>query len=159
MKHSKVLANQKIIRRYQHRSWYLMVILIFIAAGAIVFATTPKVISPCASTGCQIAHVYEKESKTQLEEMISYIVKTFEPEGSLVVFQALEVAQCESHWNPQAYNYNTNLTGDYGLFQINTVHIVRYGSGFMYDWKTNVDVAYKIYKSSGWNPWVCWKLL
>ena len=156
MKNSKVLANQKIIRRYQWRWYYCAVILIFICAGAIVFATKPKVISPCASTGCMI---YSKESKSQLQEMIDYIIKVFEPEGSLVVFQALEIAQCESHWRPQAYHYNTNYTSDYGLFQINTVHVLRYGTGFFHDWKENVNVAYKIYKSSGWNPWVCWKLL
>jgi phosphomevalonate kinase len=103
--------------------------------------------------------IYSQESKSKLQEMIDYIIKTFEPEGSLVVFQALEIAQCESHWRPNAYHYNTNTTGDYGLFQINSVHVFRYGTGFMYDWKKNVDTAYKIYKSSGWNPWVCWNLI
>lgn len=158
MKHTK-RPNWHIVRRYQIRSWYLSVILFFCAVGAVLYWTRIPVISPCPDAGCKVNVLYVKEHRSELEEMINYIVKTFEKEGNVVVFQAMLIAQCESRWNPKAYNYNTNGTSDYGLFQINTVHVLRYGTGFYYDWKQNVDVAYKIYKQSGWNPWVCKEVL
>jgi len=49
---SKVLANQKIIRRYQHRSWFLSVILFFLAVGVVLYWTRIPVISPCPDDGC-----------------------------------------------------------------------------------------------------------
>ena len=154
---SKVLANQKIIRRYQHRSWFLMVILFFILVGIVLYVTKEKVISPCPNdcSGAMVKVVYASEEKTELEQMVSYITQVFQPEGKQVVYQALQIAQCESKWNPKAYNFNTNGSSDYGLFQINSVHEKRYGQGFMYSWKANVDTAFALYKFQGWRPWVC----
>jgi hypothetical protein len=151
--------NQKIIRRYQHEKWALCFVLVFICAWLLLKATEPKIISPCPDYGCSIPVVYVTEDKTELEKAISYVIKKFEPEGMVVVIQALDIMKCESHLNINAYNYNTNGSGDYGLFQINSIHVKRYGDKFMHDWKANIDVAFDLYKHQSWNPWVCWKLL
>jgi len=52
MKNSKVLANQKIIRRYQWRWYYCVTILIFIAAWGVIKVIETPVISPCPDSGC-----------------------------------------------------------------------------------------------------------
>ncbi len=103
--------NQKIIRRYQYRSWYLLVILIFICAGAIVFATKPKVISPCASTGCQIAHVYTRENLTVQEQVLIAGVREFGLDNAQSL---LNIVMRESSFKHDAVN---GSSGACGLFQ------------------------------------------
>lgn len=117
----------------------------------------PHITSPCPPDGCFVKTVMAYEQKSKLREVIDYIVYKFEDEGKVVVNQALQIAFCESKWNTEAYNYNSqsDLSSDFKVFQINSVHVSRYGTDFMYDWKANVDTAYKIYKQSGWGPWVC----
>jgi hypothetical protein len=151
--------NQQIIRRYQHEKWALCFVLVFVLAGIGLHLTEPKIISPCPETGCFPKTVYAADERSELEQAISYVIKKFEPEGMTVVIQALDIMKCESHLNIKAYNYNTNGSGDYGLFQINSIHVARYGDKFMHDWKANIDVAYDLYKHQGWSPWVCWRLL
>jgi hypothetical protein len=67
---------------------------------------------------------------------------------------AFKVLSCENHrLNPSARGMNTNGTSDVGIFQINSVHgIPEY---YLKDWRTNIDIAYQIYKASGWNAWAC----
>ena len=152
--------NQQIIRRYQHEKWYLSLALVLICAGLLLFVTKPKVISPCPEYGCSVPVIHEREYQSQLEQAISYVIKKWEPEGMTQVINALDIMKCESHLKIDAYNYNANGgTGDYGLFQINSVHTERYGVAFMHDWKANIDVAFDLYKVQGWSPWTCWRLL
>jgi hypothetical protein len=92
--------------------------------------------------------------KPTYQDIVAYIVKKFSPEGKTVVKQALEVAYGESGWRVDAYNYNTNNTGDYGPFQINSCHLKNRGTKFMHDAYANIDTAYEIYKEQGWCPWV-----
>jgi hypothetical protein len=108
---SKVLANQKIIRRYQYRSWYLLVILIFICAAAIVFATKPKVISPCASTGCEMATVYVTKNLTIQEQVLIAGVREFGLDNAQSL---LNIVTRESNFHPGATN---SVSGACGLFQ------------------------------------------
>ncbi len=71
--------------------------------------------------------------------------------------QAIGVARCESGLNPGAISRGG---GNWGLFQINTVHrerVARMG----YQWedllepKVNSLVAWSIFKEQGWSPWGC----
>ena len=157
MKNSKVLANQHIIRRYQKRSWYLLVILIFIAAWFLLQLFPKKIIYPCPDkcTHAGIQVVYAKDEAPELVQIISYITMKFMPYGKQVVKEALMISACEYGWRKEAVGHNTNGTFDSNLFQINSIHIAKYGNGFMTSWKTNVDVAEKIYKEQGWTPWSC----
>lgn len=75
---------------------------------------------------------------------------------------ALKIAECESRFNPNAVNRNwSEEEGEYwstdrGIFQINDVfhpaHIK-----FYFDYKTNIAMAYKIFKDAGnsFSPWTC----
>ena len=69
---------------------------------------------------------------------------------------ALRIAHCESRLNQNAIHINKDGTKDVGLFQINEYW--HGDKGDIYDLEGNIEVASEIYKSSGWNPWVCWQL-
>ena len=66
---------------------------------------------------------------------------------------AMSVLSCENKsLNPNAINeYNRNGSIDQGIFQINSVH----GQTNMFNYKANIDFAYKLFKKKGWSPWAC----
>lgn len=69
--------------------------------------------------------------------------------------QALSVAYCESHYLVTAYN-----AGNYGIFQLNAVHVSRVGGKgneyLLWVAEINVRVAYEIWRdNAGWGPWAC----
>jgi hypothetical protein len=74
--------------------------------------------------------------------------------------QAMNVAQCESNMDPNAVSRGG---GNYGLFQINTVHADEFQSvtGQPYyngalDPYANANYAKYLYdQSGGWGPWAC----
>lgn len=70
---------------------------------------------------------------------------------------AYAVCMAESRGNPNANNAGTNTDGttDRGLMQVNSIHADMVGGELekLYDPKTNLDVAYSLYKASGWKPW------
>ncbi len=58
------------------------------------------------------------------------------------------------------FHVNDNGTIDVGFMQINSVHLKKgYTLAQLIDCKTNVDIAYEIYKGSGWNAWTTYKLV
>lgn len=71
--------------------------------------------------------------------------------------QAVSVARCESGLNPRAISPGG---GNYGLFQINTVHR-GWVANMGYTWDQmlepgpNIAVAYALWSGSGWGPWTC----
>ena len=91
---------------------------------------------------------------TKWSNVIKLITDEFESEGPQVVYQAISVAKNESGWKHNAYNWNTNSTADNCAFQINDVHIKRFGTKFKTDIKECIRVAHVIYKEQGWRPWV-----
>jgi hypothetical protein len=69
------------------------------------------------------------------------------------VAEALSVLSCESRGDPAAYR-----AGNYGLFQINSIHAWRVGGKLasLFEPETNVRVAYDIWRdNAGWGPWAC----
>lgn len=80
---------------------------------------------------------------------------------------ALAVASCENSpynkvYNPLGQNHaNKNKSFDAGVFQINSIHIKRFGEAFINDWHENIRVAYQLFTEQGTNPWYssekCWK--
>jgi len=71
--------------------------------------------------------------------------------------KALAVAKCESGLNPEAVSPGG---GNWGLFQINTIHTSRVQSmGYSWDQITdpyvNSKVARSIYNEVGWSAWAC----
>ena len=71
--------------------------------------------------------------------------------------KAERVARCESGLRPNAVSPGG---GNWGLFQINTVHRKLVAS-MGYSWDqildpyVNAKVARRLYNSSGWQPWAC----
>lgn len=65
---------------------------------------------------------------------------------------AVAIALAESSCNPTAQNTNTNGTGDFGLWQINSIH--GYPLSCLYNAQCNANAAYRIYSDSGnFLPW------
>jgi len=62
---------------------------------------------------------------------------------------AYAIAMAESGLNCKI----TSKTNDYGLFQINKVHLAKFKED-KFDCYENARVAKKIYDASGWSPWV-----
>lgn len=154
--------NQHIWKRYQKRSWYLEVIFFFILVGCVLYITRTKTISPCQMQ-CSVKVVVQPETKTELHEIVDYILTTFAPSGRNAQTEALACFISESGLRPNAYNWNPpytdkngvlhQATDDKGIAQINSIH----GMGDKaYDWKKNIEKAYQLYKEQGWSIWYGW---
>ena len=67
----------------------------------------------------------------------------------------------ESNFYERASNKNRNGSGDYGLFQVNSIHLGSAGcpssSSGLYDAAANTKCALRIYKSQGINAWYGYK--
>lgn len=70
---------------------------------------------------------------------------------------AYKIAQLESNFKCDV----VSKTKDYGLFQINEIHLWRFKkfNGNPLDCWDNAKVAYEIWKEQGWNAWTTYKLL
>ena len=64
--------------------------------------------------------------------------------------KAIRVARCESNFNPRAKNRSSSASG---VFQLIGSHWR--GRFDHFDPVANIDYAYKLWKGSGWRPWVC----
>ena len=85
---------------------------------------------PKTLTGCDLVNNYDWDTAT-----------------------ARAVCLAESNGNVNSYNVNTNGTVDKGLMQINSCHADLIGDKDLYDPKVNMDIAYQIYRGSGWRAW------
>jgi hypothetical protein len=53
---------------------------------------------------------------------------------------------------------NSNGTHDWGVFQINEVHLKKgYSLADFKDCLTNIRIAHEIFKRQGWSPWSVYK--
>jgi len=96
------------------------------------------------------------EQLPKLEEVNSDIEKYICDKWGIYQCQvALAVAKAESGLKEDAFNVNSNGSIDVGIFQINSVHYKKQGCSLkeIIDPYKNVDCAYEIYQSSGWNAW------
>jgi len=82
----------------------------------------------------------QQEFKPELEAIYIYFGKDI---------TAYAIAMAESGLNCQ----RVSKTKDYGLFQINQVHLPKFKEDKFNCWE-NARVARKIYDASGWSPWV-----
>lgn len=88
--------------------------------------------------------------KPTRNDVITYITKLWGANAK----EALVVADCESDFDQSKIGIN-KTSFDSGVFQINSVHIKRFGTDYLKSWTANIDTAYKIWQEQGWNPWVC----
>ena len=70
---------------------------------------------------------------------------------------AVAVAQAESGGDPNATHLNGNGTTDFGLWQINSVHVALLAMGDWRDPAANARMAYAVWQQSGWRAWSTYK--
>lgn len=117
----------------------------------------PEIISPLAQNPWieEVRAVDESPASSPeptLENIVNYIMMTFEDEGEAIQLWAIKCFISESGLNHEAYNYNEwNETFDYGVPQINEVH--GYSIEELRDYRFQIKVAYQVYKKQGTEAW------
>ena len=90
--------------------------------------------------------------------MKDYVLKEF-AKANIDVKVAEAVINCESRFNPDAININTNKTYDAGLFQINSIHKdITLKDKLDYKAATAWAIK-KIKRDGGFQAWSCNKLI
>jgi hypothetical protein len=145
----------------------IFVVIAFFAVLALVFKyTEPEIISPipkASAHGMSITPTPTPKNPSKTE-IIAYIAKVFEKEGTAVQVRAIRCFYSESglrtdayNHNPARYDENGNLlraaSEDFSVAQVNTVHVKRFGEGFKHDAYKNIEVAYQIWKERGFLAW------
>lgn len=139
---------------------YYSVILI----GAELIGLTILTVIVHAALNCNnpypIAEVTVPRAKAETElSMRDYVLMEWGKVGQRKNAEA--IIDCESHFNNNTFNINSNKTIDLGLYQFNSVHIK---SGLITleeigDYKKSTKKAIEMWQKKGWSPWVCAKLL
>jgi len=94
----------------------------------------------------------DRKFTTEKQQIMAYIVEVFGDDAADAI---TVINKCENNaFNPKATNHNRNGSIDRGVFQLNSAY---WGGEELFDWKTNVDVAYKVFTRAGkkWTPWTC----
>jgi hypothetical protein len=123
----------------------------------------PAAIQPTPQTQPEAQQpTYNPETNPSREDILNYIREIFgsEADHAITIVTTCENMNLDIHAVNRA---NSNGTADYGIFQINSVHIgdpddpnnPGYGLGFTTDWRENVRVARAIQLSGGWSQWSC----
>lgn len=104
-----------------------------------------KIVSPTPT-------VAPEPTPTELEEIVAYIARKFEPEGKAVVVRAINCFYSESGLRSNAVGQNTDgpRSKDHGVAQLND-YWHKLTPAQKTDIKANIDKAYDIYKGRGDN--------
>ena len=134
----------------------LLLLIIAITAGIHLNGRMPNLYqsAPALVTTVALAPTPTPPPPPTDAEVIQEIVKVFSSEDRHTIKKMIDVAYGESGLRWNAHNTNTNGSEDFGVFQINSVHTKRFGSEFKTDYKSNIQVAYKLFKQQSFNPWV-----
>lgn len=118
---------------------------------------SPTVITahPTSTPTLAVEAVDQTSGAGELEEIHNYIKAKFGSDGDNMI---RIIGECENKTFDQSRtNHNRNGSVDYGIAQVNSIHIPRCGSDIKHDWKANIDCAYSIYERAGntFRPWTC----
>jgi len=146
--------NRKGTNQYQIKwglradTWASIWFIAFVVTVGI-WMLQPTIISPLSDSQ---NIVYATEGKSELQQIVDYIIHKWEKHGRTETVKALSCFISESGLRPEAYNFNKNGTWDYGIAQWNQVHgqTIEELRG---DWKKQIDLAYRLYTQRGWKPW------
>lgn len=72
--------------------------------------------------------------------------------------EAWAIIQCESKFNPEAMNINTNKSYDAGIWQINSIHKLKISEALDYKTATKWAIEKRL-RDGSWDAWVCSKLI
>lgn len=91
-----------------------------------------------------------KPGPTELENIVAYIARVFEPEGKAVVVRAINCFYSESGLRSNAHGINSDKekSSDWGVAQLND-YWHKLTPAEKTEVKANIDRAYKIYKGRG----------
>ena len=148
-------ALYAIVRRVNE--WYSTHALVFNQAVNVEFKK-PIEIKKREAAKTEIVRIVEEIPEYKdLNEIEKYICDKW---GVYDCKLAISIARAESGMREEAFNaYNSNNTLDVGIFQVNSVHFNKPGCSLkeLVDAKKNIDCAYQIYQSSGFNAWSVYK--
>lgn len=115
-------------------------------------ASTHEMTSSSASVIPITQQLQPTPTPSELEDIVSYITRVFEPEGKDVVVRAINCFYSESGLRENAVGYNTDIhqSIDYGVAQLNG-YWQNLTSEEKTNYKANIDKAYEIYKGRGNN--------
>lgn len=135
--------------RIKQRKLLFAMFVLYISVGlvAMIDFKRPEVtetLSPYAPTWKLESMTVREVKLTPDEELRIYIRNKFGIENAKTVYALIK---CESGWNPEAYNHNTNGSLDIGLMQINSINWEMVGMGIaeLTDPYKNVDAGYVIW--------------
>ncbi len=168
MTYSKGTNQYKIKGAFTMLEKILLVIIIFYGGSffikdPVIVSPVPEVIRKVSASDTQKmidrAFAHEELKKKQEEEnrptkanIIAYIAKVFENEGTAVQVRAINCFYSESGLRTDAVSpTNKNGTIDRGVAQINSIHGMKPEDA--HDFKKNIDKAYQIYKRRGFSAW------
>lgn len=99
------------------------------------------------------------EAKEEVKEltMESWIMNEIKKAG-LNEKEAWAIIQCESRFNPDAMNINTNKTYDAGIWQINSIHKLKISEALDYKKATKWAIEKRLHDGN-WQAWVCSRLI
>ena len=138
------------------RAYHVIARMTLETFNGVAYAPT-KLVSPLAYAASPSAKLVPSEH----DQIASYIKEVFGKDSD----KAFKLLSCEnSALNPKALNDNTTWGGvgkDYGVFQINNKWQGVSNEAFLYDWRTNIDMAYSIYSRDGYSfkLWTCGRKL
>lgn len=150
-------------------TWFSIAIVVLFIAGVIQVSLFLKehepvtLISPIAyrAHAMELEQAIPVEASTPEQQQIrDYIIEVFGADSD----KAFALLGCENaKLNPKAVNTAGNSPAgsrDIGVFQINE-YWQQVNGRFLFDWKINVQIAYKIYVDNGrsFERWTCGRKL
>jgi len=91
------------------------------------------------------------EDDSTKEEIVAYIKEVFSAGGDIAEHWGLDIASCESNYNPVAYN----SSGASGIYQY--LGSTFYGNGGIdiRDWREQTRIAYRMFSEGQRGQWEC----
>ena len=146
-------------KKVYHDILWLFLLVLILSWSFYLFYKPPELISAVMdqypSGVCGTCMKPSSHPETYKQQVLKYIVDKFGDDAPDAI---VLLRKCEnSTFGMDRVNTNKNGTKDFGTFQINSIHAKRYGTGFLNNWRINVDVAYEIYKSRSntFGAWTC----
>lgn len=164
------IKNKKDVGAYMIGFLYLMILMLALYDFSIVLKPTNSdasesvdvITSPIADSAKSMAVVAytppatPTPTPTELEEIVAYITRVFEPEGKAVVVRAINCFYSESGLREEVVGQNNDAprSKDWNVAQLNDYwHKLTEAEKTSY--KANIDRAYEIYKGRG-NSFSAW---